>query len=113
MSGREIHTRKWNTFRQKVFATYGTGCWLCGHDGARTVDHVIPRAIEPGLFWELSNLRPAHGTGNRCPQCGRCCNQARKHEHPAAAAAPRAKTPQCGRPGCVDPVAHVSHGRPW
>lgn len=66
-------------------------CWLCGHYGAQTADHVItdkqwPRDAAgrrlPG-FDARSNLRPAHGTKqpgvlNRCPDCGQLCNQARK-----------------------------------
>jgi len=66
-------------------------CWLCGHGGAMTADHVIddrswPRDDNgrrlPG-FDELANLMPAHGTmgpydpPNRCPTCGRVCNQSR------------------------------------
>jgi 5-methylcytosine-specific restriction endonuclease McrA len=70
-----------------------TICWLCGHPGARTADHVIthkdwPRTpdgrLAPG-FDDLSNLRPAHGAmgagrtviHNRCQVCGELCNQSR------------------------------------
>jgi hypothetical protein len=67
-------------------------CWLCRHPGAKTADHVIsakwwPRdrwgRLLPGLD-DIANLRPAHGTMgpgygrlNRCPTCGRLCNQKR------------------------------------
>lgn len=66
-------------------------CHLCGHYGARTADHIIPardwpRGPDgrhlPGLD-DVSNLAPAHGTigntgqVNRCPDCGRVCNQSR------------------------------------
>jgi hypothetical protein len=65
-------------------------CHLCGHHGARTADHIIsardwPRGPDgrhlPGLD-DVANLAPAHGTIgstrlNRCPTCGRLCNQAR------------------------------------
>ena len=66
-------------------------CHLCGHHGARTADHIItardwPRGPDgkplPGLDDER-NLAPAHGTigntgqVNRCPDCGRLCNQQR------------------------------------
>lgn len=59
-------------------------CGLCGHGGARTIDHVIsyqawpkdPRTGKPlpGLH-HPTNLQPAHGTignsgaVNRCRQC--------------------------------------------
>ena len=69
--------RRWQAFRQVVFATYGRTCHLCGHDGANQVDHVISVLEAPHLAWDLQNCRPAHGTRNRCPVCGRCCNQAR------------------------------------
>lgn len=61
-----------------VFATYGDTCWLCGHPGADTVDHVLPR--HHGGTHDLANLRPAHGRkrpalgcpgnyGRPCPLC--------------------------------------------
>lgn len=44
-------------------------CWLCGHAGADTVDHVIPlRVLKQTGQMELANdptnLRPAHLTCN-------------------------------------------------
>jgi hypothetical protein len=69
--------RRWQAFRQVVFSVYGDTCHLCGHPGARQADHLIPVSQRPDLAWELANIRPAHGTKNRCPRCGRCCNQAR------------------------------------
>jgi len=70
-------------------------CGLCGHGGARTVDHIIPKPrwprdlygnLLPG-FDGLHNLQPAHGTTgsdatrvgrhNRCPTCGKLCNQSK------------------------------------
>lgn len=51
-------------------------CWLCGHDGADTGDHVVPKSIAPELMREPSNIRPAHGVKG-CPTCGRKCNQSR------------------------------------
>jgi len=57
-------------------------CWICGHPGARTIDHVITvkECRERGLLHLLNdpaNMRPAHGAGNRCPECKRHCNQDR------------------------------------
>lgn len=51
-----------------------TVCWICGHEGADTADHVWPRSYGGGH--ELSNLRPAHGVDG-CPTCGRKCNSSR------------------------------------
>lgn len=68
-------------------------CRICGHPGAQTADHIVPARfwprdgagkLLPGLD-DLSNLGPAHGTmgagrtvvQNRCPVCGRLCNQSR------------------------------------
>lgn len=68
-------------------------CWLCGHEGAQTADHVIPHKLWPRDdrgrmlpgFNDLTNLCPAHGAmgpgrgtaHNYCPTCGRACNQIR------------------------------------
>lgn len=56
-------------------AVYGERCHLCGHDGADSADHVVPRAVAPELTWQLDNLRPAHHAP--CPSCGIRCNSAR------------------------------------
>ena len=60
--------RPWRRTRDLVFAAYGTACWLCGHDGADTIDHVIPTAL--GGSDDLDNLRPAHGRSR--PEPFRC-----------------------------------------
>ncbi len=52
-----------------------TLCWLCGHEGATTVDHVTPRS-KGGAVADPANLEPAHGVTG-CPTCGRRCNQER------------------------------------
>jgi 5-methylcytosine-specific restriction endonuclease McrA len=44
--------------RRLAFETWGDECWLCGHPGATTVDHVKSRAR--GGTDALANLRPAH-----------------------------------------------------
>jgi len=48
--------------RALVLEVYGTDCWLCGHPGATTADHVRARAR--GGTDALDNLRPAHGFCN-------------------------------------------------
>lgn len=69
-------------------------CWLCGHPGARTADHVI--SVRDWLRIHGSyagvnnpaNLRPAHGVktfvNNPCPVCGLLCNQVRGAGAPPA-----------------------------
>lgn len=75
---------------QFVIARDGGMCWLCGHAGAITADHVIPYKHWPkdangqplpGLDMP-ENMKAAHGTrgtalANPCPTCGRLCNQSR------------------------------------
>ena len=68
-------------------------CHLCGHRGARTVDHIKAPAEWLRLYRTLvgvdglANLAPAHGTmgagktrlHNRCTVCRRLCNQVRRN----------------------------------
>lgn len=42
-----------------AYRLHGTRCWICGKDGADTIDHVV--ALKDGGTNALSNLRPAHG----------------------------------------------------
>jgi len=78
----------WNTpeYRKNkrvLLASGDSTCALCGHPGARTVDHRIPvsrwpRDADgrhlPGLH-ALTNLALVHGTRNTCPVCLTHCNQ--------------------------------------
>jgi hypothetical protein len=64
-------------------------CGICGHSGAATADHITPDKWWPrdayGVrlpgFDDVTNLQPSHGTMgrtgrvNRCPVCGKLCNQ--------------------------------------
>ena len=72
-----IGSHAWDLIRARVFGAYGHVCWLriCQHPGARSVDHVEPVTERPDLAFALSNMRPAHGSRNRCLTCGQCCNQ--------------------------------------
>lgn len=36
-------------------------CWLCGHIGADTADHVIPVIQRPDLQFDTTNMKAAHG----------------------------------------------------
>jgi len=56
---KRISGRALQTLRKRVFATYGDVCWLCGQDGADTIDHLL--MVSQGGSNTLDNLRPAHG----------------------------------------------------
>jgi hypothetical protein len=88
--------------RQLVLAASDI-CGICGHPGSRTADHIIPAKLWPRDVYgqplpgmdEPANLQPAHGTLapgllNRCPTCGKLCNQIRN-------AGPRPRRPASRR----------------
>ena len=56
---KRITGRALQTLRQKVFSTYGDICWLCGQEGADTIDHIV--MVAHGGSNTIENLRPAHG----------------------------------------------------
>lgn len=56
---KRITGRSLQTLRKRVFSTYGDICWLCGQEGADTIDHLV--MVSQGGSNTLENLRPAHG----------------------------------------------------
>jgi hypothetical protein len=69
---------RYSQWKRLVLATYGDVCHLCGHGGARQVDHLESVTERPELMYVVANGRPAHGSpGNKCPVCGLHCNQVR------------------------------------
>jgi 5-methylcytosine-specific restriction endonuclease McrA len=52
---------RWQRLVAAVLQHKGRVCWLCGHEGADTADHVIPYDTRPDLAWSWDNLKPAHG----------------------------------------------------
>lgn len=74
MSRHSASGGRWVRLRARVLAASDV-CWLCGHEGADQVDHVVPIA-KGGDKWDIRNMRPAHGT-DPCPVCGLRCNQRR------------------------------------
>jgi len=66
-------SRRYRTALREVQAT-GPTCWLCGHPGSDSLDHVIPASVAPELAADPSNWRPSHGVQG-WPTCGRLCNQ--------------------------------------
>lgn len=63
MARQEHHGRRWRTVRARVLRA-STVCWLCGEDGADSVDHVVPVSLGGPVF-DPVNLRPAHLDCNR------------------------------------------------
>src|SRR5688572_3149767 len=67
--------------RARMFATYGTVCVICGHEGAREAGHLEALAHNPMQPIDHTRMRPMHGSNAPCPICKgnngkpRCCNQ--------------------------------------
>jgi len=62
---KRLSGEKLQKLRKQVFTHYGDQCWLCGGEGADTIDHIIP--VADGGDDSLDNLRPAHGRKSK--QC--------------------------------------------
>lgn len=60
-----------------MFAIYGRTCIHCGHGDSNDADHVIPLFVWPDQPIDPHGMRPAHGSKDPCPTCGRSCNQER------------------------------------
>ncbi len=78
------HTEEGARYRRARlrFLSVYTTCWICGHEGANTIDHVVPRSIRRTRL-DIANWRAAHGVDgcSTCPPHGdgrlRKCNQER------------------------------------
>ncbi len=69
--------RPFTRAKAQMFATYGTHCHICGHDGGLEADHLIPLSEWPDQPIDPDAMRPAHGSNYPCPVCQRECNQER------------------------------------
>jgi 5-methylcytosine-specific restriction endonuclease McrA len=49
---------QWQKMRKRILHASDI-CWLCGHPGANSVDHVVPLS-KGGARLDPANLRPAH-----------------------------------------------------
>lgn len=71
-----------NAIQWVITRDHGT-CWLCGHQGANSLDHILPVKDYPALEWTRTNWRAAHlgkaGTNDGCQHPGCTCtgNRAR------------------------------------
>lgn len=71
-----------------VVARDGGICWLCRHDGANSLDHVIPVKQDPTREWDPTNWKAAHlnqaGTPKGCqtPGC-QCIGNTKRKDNPA------------------------------
>jgi hypothetical protein len=105
---------RWKRLCRLVYATYGPICHLCEHpvmggvDKGGQVDHIIAVCERPDLRFVLENLRPVHGTTNRCGDCGHACNQVRA-ARPLEYARLKVRTPV---PGFTPPVSTAPERRP-
>lgn len=62
-------SRVWRRTREEILSESDV-CWLCGHLGSDSIDHVVPVAL--GGTDDIENLMPAHF--KPCPTCGVPCN---------------------------------------
>ena len=56
---RELGTGRWKKLRIEILKRDGYICWICGGDGADSVDHLISRH-DGGNIWDRDNLAAAH-----------------------------------------------------
>lgn len=61
MAGDPWHTRRATALARWVIARDKGICWRCGHPGADTAGHVLPRKTHPELMFDPDNLRAEHG----------------------------------------------------
>lgn len=44
-------------------------CWICGKTGADSLDHIVPRSIDPTRAWDPTNWAAAHGAARPEHDC--------------------------------------------
>lgn len=44
-------------------------CWICGHYGGKSADHLVPCSTDESKFWDLKNLKCAHSYPAGCVEC--------------------------------------------
>lgn len=59
----------WRRIAKSVVSRDFGVCYICGHTGATSADHVIPLTERPDLDLDAANLKAAHGFPHPCPVC--------------------------------------------
>lgn len=65
--------RRWRTLVAYILTRDHGICWLCGHPGADTGDHIRPIHTHPHLEFDPTNVRAAHGTKRTLLEHGYTC----------------------------------------
>jgi len=67
----QVNRTRWKTLTTAVVYRDSGICWKCGHEGAKTADHLVP-VSQGGAAWDTANLKAVHHAP--CPTCRRRCN---------------------------------------
>lgn len=105
-----INNKEWRMLVRWTLRSQGTVCHLCGHGGADSADHVIPRSEDPEKTYDAANLRPVHH--KPCPACGIRCNMVRGSLSVSAAIGKIRRIQQKHGTG-PETAADNDDGRPW
>lgn len=111
----------WRRMVKEVVRRDAGKCWICGHFGAKSADHVIPVTEAPELAMDLSNLKAAHSYPGGCTECSRASKDGRQiycNEIKSAMSVERARRVIEERTGLpLTPAtrddAPEAEGRPW
>jgi hypothetical protein len=98
-------------------------CWICGHWGSYSADHIIPVTEDPSKEWDLSNAKAAHAWPRGCTDCTYAARQLNPDAKPvycnsikggySVERARRIISERTGlRIGCEDRSVE-GQGRPW
>lgn len=61
--------RRWDRLKKFTVQRDFGKCWICGHYGARSADHVIPVSEDDSRFWDAGNIKAAHSRPYGCTDC--------------------------------------------
>lgn len=69
MTERKAQGRVWRRFVDMIVQRDKGRCWICGHYGARSVDHIVPVTEDPSREWDRTNCKAAHAWPHGCTDC--------------------------------------------